>query len=609
MSNDLHDLFKKELDQVPLRPADSWVPRADAARPARAAWQTPLALAIAVLVLVAAVVGGRQLASFRDRSAAGPGVVAGKAIYLTPSFNGSNWIQIDPETLKDVTAKPLLPIAPTTANSSETQVSPDGSIIIVGDYSSASAPKRAVYDARTGQLRGYLVPQVAMVPEFLSGDGTMVMGRLGTNSNSETDAKAIISVADGHVIRTVPPGPIGDLQGISVAPDLSAIYYVGVPNAPSPLATTPSTTQPYSLVAQSTVTGALSTPLALPGIVTDLVFRSDPTNAALPPSLVSVRPGIAITGDGRRLAALSNDGLTLDLVDLQALAVTTVKVHKKASVFDFLRPSLADAKSPIDQEHRGIVFTPDGTAVLMLIDETHYDDLAGARRSSRGMQRIDVTTGLISAEAFFTDGVFGFQITPDGSGVLLIVRPPDATPPVYLLRRLDAQSLELKAERALPDYAELQVVMAPVANSQTGPTATTPTATQPSRTYCSRPVLEVLVESFFRSYNGHDVDGMLALFNFAVPATAGGFGRYVDNPGEPHDLRSAEDLASYLRARFALDDRFTQYTVQYPPSPYIADRGNPTATFSRGFGGVSQTGNILFDCSGGRFVSVRISTQ
>ena len=132
-------------------------------------------------------------------------MVAGKAIYLTPSFNGSNWIQIDPETLKDVSAKPLLPIAPTSGNSSETQVSSDGSIIIVGDYSAASGPTRAVYDARTGQLHGYFVPKVAMLPDFLSADGAMAMGRIGTSANRMNDAKAIISVAEslGPILRSI----------------------------------------------------------------------------------------------------------------------------------------------------------------------------------------------------------------------------------------------------------------------------------------------------------------------------------------------------------------------------------------------------------------------
>src|SRR5207253_1716601 len=140
-------------------------------------------------------------------------------------------------------------------------------------------------------------------------------------------------------------------------------------------------------------------------------------------------------------------------------------------------------------------------------------------------------------ETFITDGVLGLQITPDGKSVLLVMRPPDSTPPVYVLRRFDAQSLELKAERGLTDYAEIQVVMAPIAGSRTGSAPTPPTATQPSRTYCSRPTLELLVESYFRSYNGHDVQGVLSLFNFGVPAAGGGFSSYDDNPGEPHDLR------------------------------------------------------------------------
>ena len=607
MSNDLHDLFKKELDQVPLRPADTWVPAAT--RPQAPAWRTPVAIAVAALLVIAAVIAGRQLATFRDRSAATPGVVAGKAIYLTPSFNGSNWIQIDPETLQDVSTKPLLPIEPTYANSSTTQVSPDGSVVIVATYSGLSVTQ-SIYDGRTGQLRGYLVPQVAMALEFLSADGTMAMGRLGSNGSSMTDAKAIISVADGHLIRTVPPGPIGEVEAIPVAPDLSEIYYVTVPKAPSLISATPAL-QPYSLVVQSTVTGALSVPVALPGIAEGTIFKSDPsgTNTPIPAVPLAVRPAIAITADGRRLAALSYDGLTLDVVDLRTLAVTTVKVHPKTSLLDWLRPSIAAAKSLIDQEQRGMDFTPDGNALIVASYETHYDELTGARYSSRGMQRVEVATGVISAEASFTDGILGFRMTPDGRSVLLIVRPPDLMPPVYFLRRFEAQSLELKAERALPDYAEIQVVTAPVTASQSRPTPTPPTATQPSRTYCARPILETVVESFFRSYNARDVQGVLSLFNFGVPAAGGGFASYYDDPGEPHELRDSDGLTAYLQARFALDDRFAQHTVQYPPSPYIADRGNPTATFTRTFSGVTKTGSVVFDCSEDHLVHVRMTSQ
>ena len=54
-----------------------------------------------------------------------------------------------------------------------------------------------------------------------------------------------------------------DLNALGPPPDLSAIYYVTVPNAPNPLSTSPTTTQPYSLVAQSTITGTLSVRVSL----------------------------------------------------------------------------------------------------------------------------------------------------------------------------------------------------------------------------------------------------------------------------------------------------------------------------------------------------------
>ena len=123
MSNDLRDLFKRELDQIPLQPAETWVPeRRRAILLPRLAWRAPLAVLAALVVLVVAVIGGRQLATFREQNAATPGVVAGKALYLSPSFNGSGWIQIDPTTLKDLSSKPLLDIAPSIELPANTRV-------------------------------------------------------------------------------------------------------------------------------------------------------------------------------------------------------------------------------------------------------------------------------------------------------------------------------------------------------------------------------------------------------------------------------------------------------------------------------------------------------
>ncbi len=594
MSNELHDLFKRELNQIPLRPATTWVPTERVLRRSSRAWRVTLGVSAAVLLVVGALVGGRQLASLRERGAAAPGTVAGKALYLSPSFNGSGWILIDPLTLADLSAKPLLGIAPTSTSSSDTQISPDGSTIIVSDYGPGTAVHRSVYDARTGQLRGYFVPQVPMVADHLSAAGDMAMGRLGTNSNALSDAKVIVSVDDGHVVRTVPPGPVGEIQAAPAARDLSAIYYFTTP-APLDLLSDVPRSLPYSLVVQSTVTGALSAPIPLTGISAGTVYAGSGGPGAMP---LTVRPGIAMSVDGTRLVALSHEGTTLDLVDTRTLAVTTQTVRRKTSLLDWLRPLNVQAKTVNDEESWGIAFTPDGTALLAYAGDVHYDT-NGPVRSTRSIQRIDVATGLITAESMAPEGIYGFAVSPDGTSLYVIVGTNE-TPRKYALRRLDAETLECKAERALPDYAELKIVAAPIAG-----------VTARSRTYCSRARLEYLAESFFTSYNAHDLDGVLALFNWNAPATGAGFGSYIDNPtiGGPHDLRDQAALATYLRDRFALDDRFTGHAVQYPPSPYISDRGNPTATFTRSFSGLSQQGFMQLDCNADLLVHVRMTSQ
>ena len=108
-----------------------------------------------------------------------------------------------------------------------------------------------------------------------------------------------------------------------------------------------------------------------------------------------------------------------------------------------------------------MTFTPDGRSLLAYTTATHYDDLAGVIRTTRGMQRIEVDTGSIVAESSLPGAIFDFRVTPDGSGLLVIARTQESPPFGYVLRRFDARTLELTAERALDDYAELKIVVAP----------------------------------------------------------------------------------------------------------------------------------------------------
>jgi hypothetical protein len=558
----------------------------------------PLAIAAATLVLIAGLVGGRQLATLR--SAAAPGIVGGKAIYLSPSFNGSGWIQIDPETLRDVSPKPLLDIAPSTTNSSDTQVSADGSTIIVSDFS-ASGVTRRVYDGRTGQLRGYLVPEVAMVLDHLSADGTLGLGRIGDSRSPRTGESVIVTIPEGRVVRRqfgydVP----GEIQAAAVSQDLSTRYFVTTPSALGFASPAPQSL-PYSLFVHST-TDAITGPILLPGITAGTVFGG--ASDATP---LTVRPALAFDADRGRLAALSVDGRTLDVVDTKTFAVTTVAVQKKTSLLDPLRPLVALGKTLNDEERRSMAFAPDGSALITWVTAIQYDDINGPKRTTRGIQRIEVATGIITAESLPGGGIYDFAMSPDGRSIYVVIRSQEPPTPRYVLRRLDAQTLELKTERALPDYAELRVLAAP------SPTAATATPTPPTRTQpaagCTKDRLVYLVEQFFSHYNAHRAADLLQLFHHQVPAAGGGFSDYNDNPGVAVHITDATRLPPYWENRFASGDRFDGHTVSYPPEGSTRFTGNPTATFTRSFDGGSQQGNMQLDCNAGLLVAVRMSSD
>jgi hypothetical protein len=594
MSKELRDLFKKDLDRIPLRPAETWVPAGAQPRLRGPRWRAPLAIAATVALVVLAIVGGRELAALRDRmSTTATGVIAGKAIYLSPSFNGSGWMQIDPETLTDVSSKPLLDIAPSPTNSSATQVSEDGSTIIVSDYSPGVGAVKRIYDGRTGRLRGYFVPETEMALGFLSADGQLGMGLPFDGRGPQTGAKIIVSIADGRVIRRVPDaGAIGVIQAMPVAPDLSAIYYVTTPEELSLISPIPEA-QPYSLVAQSTVTGVVSPPIPLPGITAGTVYAG-PVSAT---TTLAIRPGIAFLADGSRIAAMSVDGRTLVVVDTRTREVTSVAVHKKTSLFDPFGGLVAEAKTVNDQESRSMLFTADGTAVITWVTETHYDE-NGATRTTHGLQRIDVGTGLITAETLDPAGIYSVRLSPDGSGLYLVLRTQEPPTPVYVLRRLDLQTLGVKTERALPDYAELEILAAP-APAATIATPTPPARTQPTTTVCTHDRLVYLVEQFFSRYNGRNPLELATLFNTSVPADGGGFGNYVDNPGVQTSITDPRKLVPYWLGRFAANDRFDAHTATYaPPGPNF-DAGNPTVAFTRSFTGGTQQGNMKLVCGGG----------
>lgn len=459
MSSDLHDVFKRELDQIPLRPAETWVPANRRSRGGGVPSGLGLAVAGGAIVIVVALIVGQQLAAFRLRNEAASGAGA-RALYLSSSFNGSGWIRIDPLTLKDMTAKPLLPIAPTSQNSSYTLDSQDGSTVLVADFVPTPA-RYSVYDAKTGALRGPLVPEVNMVIDGFSADGRSALGRLGNNSIPIYGAKAVISVDDGRVLRSVGAVDLGsgaEVQAFPIAPDLSAIYYFITPQPIGVTDTGPLGLQPLSLRVQDTRSGAVSPAIALPGITAGAILSfGSPITPSTP---TTYRPGIALSRDGAKLAVLSFDGRTLDLIDTKTFAVTSLQVRPKTSLTNGIGPRVA--KTINDVEARPITFTPDGSAVLSHSIRTHYSDLGSPVRMTSAIQRIEIRTGLVVAERQISDeGTYGFYVGADGGSLYLVERLNAQPIPTYVLRRLDAMTLEIRAERALADYVEMHILSAP----------------------------------------------------------------------------------------------------------------------------------------------------
>jgi hypothetical protein len=315
---------------------------------------------------------------------------------------------------------------------------------------------------------------------------------------------------------------------------------------------------------------------------------------------------VALSLNGRQLAFLSYDGATLDLVDTASLAMSTRSVHRKTSLMDGLGVLVAEAKEFIDEQSIDMRFTPDGTALVEVTTDIHYG-ADSPTRTTRGIRRIEIATAEITADVSPAGGIYSTLLSPDGAGLYLVVRsqePPNAT---YALRRLDARTLELQAERALPDYAELKLVAAP-APREARPSPTLPTATQPS-TSCSHDRLVYLVEQFFSRYNAHRSADLLTLFNIQVPAAGGGFGGYSDDPGVPTHITNVGRLLTYWENRFAAGDHFDSHTVTYPPEGATQATGNPTATFTRSFADGAQQGNMQLDCSGGLIVAIRMSSD
>jgi hypothetical protein len=402
--------------------------------------------AIVAVVLVAGAAAGRELVSLRT-----PASPTGstRALYLGDPY-GIGWLEIDPLTLASRGTRALLDLR--LSPSEAAVISADGTTIVVSQYVGLLA-NHAVYDARTGALRNRFTDQEPMVVDAISADGTQVIGRAGSANHSMTDGKLIVSTTDGRIVRRVPAVEGCCDHAVLYDPSLASIYYVLGPSI-SPSA--PGLAQ-LTLLAQSTTTGATKT-VALPGIQAGRILSfGSPTVASVPTLFFAAT---VLSPDGAKVAALSLDGSTLDIVDTSTLQVAQKTLVRQTSWRDLFEPLVAYGKEPADNDSWNAAFSPDGRTLFAFHTQQNYST-AGSLPSSvqartLALERIDIERGVITAAAPqtspFTDFTSDLVPSSDGQSVYVlqggVFGLADQTKgPV--LRRLDARSLAIQAERQL----------------------------------------------------------------------------------------------------------------------------------------------------------------
>lgn len=456
MSGDLRDLIKNDLGQIPVPSSDRWVPQGET--PRLAARRTSLSWFVVapavVVVVIAALVAGGELAAFRQRASdVGTAGASARAVYLAPSENGSNWTRIDPQTLADRSTTPLMNNASTGERTYATLVSADGSTILVSHYGSG-IPHWSVYDGRTGRLLHEFDPAQALQLDAISADGTLAIGRVGALSGPLDAPKVIVSVSDGHVVRAVPVAGLCEcVHAVLYAPDVSAVYYV----TDETVTLDTLVPVPLSVRVQSTTTGKVSDAVSLPGIKFE---RASTLDRPASSSVTLLQPGIAITPDGTRIMALSHDAQTLSTLDTRTLEATSVALRRQSSLLDLLRPLVAEAKQSPDNEFWSLAITPDARTVIAYLTWMRYPEFASSPlRVTRETIRIDVDRALIAATNRDDAGIYSSALLPDGSGLLALVNlTPEGAPDTWRLRRLDISTLEVKVERTLAGFVYLQLL-------------------------------------------------------------------------------------------------------------------------------------------------------
>jgi surface antigen len=387
------------------------------------------------------------------------------ALYLTESFNGAGLIAVDSVTLQDRSTKPLLAISPTTAKNVWTVASPDGSAIAVMNYqygnpAAARELDIAVFDARTGMLRKRFNPEVPVIVDALSPDGTRIYARNWPPTDVASE-RLVLDATNGRILEREPQLAIsGDAIARTSDEQSQHLYGLVVPSDPD--ATGP---RSVDLGSWDRRTGKELWRLKLPSLAagewkTGRIIGGAEVRSHLAPAL-------ALSPDRRQLAIVRAFDCcvphgTIWLVDANTGTLISERTFARASLLDQLfGPSIASAKSLDESVIVNAIFSPDGETLYIYASKTKVDDQGEPSNQYLGMAAVALRDAAVRGDDikmeiyWFDNRIEWVRASADGRWLYVFLeRTGRAEPKGHYLRRLDPSTLRLLAERRFDAYRE-----------------------------------------------------------------------------------------------------------------------------------------------------------